>query len=116
MSCLSRTNPPWHPCKVDYCGMPDIQVSDKGMPYLQDLVQLKRLGLAGTTVTGASMPVVARLTCLQALDLALTGVDNQGEASGRVTQRRPTSEENPPPPPPIGASGVNRCCAGCIST
>ncbi len=55
-----------------------MQVSDKGLLYLQGLHQLKRLGLQGTAVTGAGMPVVGALSGLQALALAQTSVDSQG--------------------------------------
>ncbi len=55
-----------------------MQVSDKGLLYLQGLQQLNRLGLQGTAVTGAGMPVVGALSGLQFLALAQTSVDSQG--------------------------------------
>ena len=56
-----------------------LQVSNKGLVYLQGLQQLRRLGLQGTAVTSAGMPVIGSLSALQALDLAWTAVDSQGE-------------------------------------
>ena len=56
-----------------------MQVSNKGLVYLQGLQQLRRLGLQGTTVTSAGMPLIGSLSALQALDLAWTAVDSQGE-------------------------------------
>ena len=55
-----------------------MQVSDKGLQYLQGLQQLRRLGLQGTAVTGTGMPIVGALSGLQALALAWTAVDSQG--------------------------------------
>ncbi len=60
-----------------------MQVSDKGLPYLQGLLKLRRLGLQGTAVTSNSMAVVGGLSALQALDLAWTAVDCQGEYCSR---------------------------------
>lgn len=54
------------------------QVSNKGLVYLQGLQQLRKLGLQGTAVTSAGMPLIGSLSALQALDLAWTAVDSQG--------------------------------------
>ena len=55
-----------------------LQVSDKGLSYLEKLTQLKGLALQGTAVTSSSMPIVGRFTDLQALDIAKTTVDSKG--------------------------------------
>lgn len=55
-----------------------MQVSDKGLSYLEGLVQLRRLALQGTKVTSSSMPVVGTFSELEALDIAWTTVDSQG--------------------------------------
>ena len=55
-----------------------MQVGDKGLSHLTNLVQLRRLALQGTAVTTSSMPVVAGFTDLQALDIARTTVDSKG--------------------------------------
>lgn len=60
------------------CDFLPVQVSDKGLLYLQGLVQLKKLALQGTYVTSTSMPIIATFSGLQALDMAWTAVDSQG--------------------------------------
>ena len=55
-----------------------MQVSDRGMSYLQGLLQLRRLAVQGTGVTSSSMPVVGTFSELQALDIAWTAVDSHG--------------------------------------
>ena len=55
-----------------------MQVSDKGLLYLEGLVQLRRLALQGTNVTSSSMPVVSTFSELEALDIAWTAVDGTG--------------------------------------
>ena len=60
------------------CDFLPVQVSDKGLLYLQGLVQLKKLALQGTHVTSTSMPMVATFSELQVLDVAWTAIDSQG--------------------------------------
>lgn len=60
------------------CNFLSVQVSDRGLSYLQGLVQLKKLALQGTGVTSTSMPIVGTFSELQALDIAWTAIDSQG--------------------------------------
>lgn len=62
-------------------GCPDegllLQVSDKGVSHLRELVQLRRLALQGTAIS-SSMLVVGGFSELEALDVAWTAVNSQG--------------------------------------
>src|SRR6185437_9749734 len=57
-----------------------VRVTDRGIAYLKDLKELRKLILLGAPVTDESIPVIAGMTHLQELNLYRSKVTNSGIA------------------------------------
>jgi hypothetical protein len=53
-------------------------VTDSHIPLLQDMPELRALGLSDTSVTNAALPILTKLPHLESLDLDGTIIDDGG--------------------------------------